>query len=173
VGERAGASSGVVGREDELVRLREYLEGRESVALLITGGPGIGKTTLWEAGVDLAREEGRRVLTARPSGAEAQLGFAALIDLLDGVETTAIAGLPSPQRRALDAALLRAEPGSAPREGAISLAFLNAIRALAADEPLLIAIDDLQWLDRRGGRAARPVSSACSIESSFASRSGR
>src|SRR4029453_10466102 len=44
-------------------------------ALILTGGPGIGKTTLWDAGVDTAPECGARVLSARPSGAT-------LIDLL-------------------------------------------------------------------------------------------
>lgn len=52
---------------------------------MLGGEAGIGKTTLWEAGADLARELGLRVLVARPSGAEARLSFAALIDLFEGV----------------------------------------------------------------------------------------
>ena len=45
-------------------------------------------------------------------------------------------------------ALLRAEPEGAPPEPhAIALGFLNTLRALAAREPLLVAIDDVQWLD--------------------------
>ena len=59
--------------------------------------PGIGKTTLWEGGIALARAQGLRVLSARASGADARLSFAALIDLLDGVETEELAGLPAPQ----------------------------------------------------------------------------
>ncbi len=51
-----------------------------------------------------------RVLSARPSGAEAQLSFATLIDLFDGVDTEELAALPAPQLRALQVALLRAEP---------------------------------------------------------------
>src|SRR5207245_1874150 len=89
-----------------------------------------------------------RVLAARASGAEARLSFAALIDLLDGIELADLHGGPPPQLRALDVALLRVEPDDrAPESRAIALGFLNALRALAAREPLLIALDDIQWLD--------------------------
>ena len=93
----------------------------------------------------MARERGMRVLTARPTGAEAQLSFAALIDLCDGLDTS---GLPAPQRSALDVALLRARPTTAPPEPhAIALGFLNALRALADRDPVLVAVDDVQALD--------------------------
>ena len=144
--QRAAPVAGIVGREPELAALDQFLH--EPGALLLTGEPGIGKTTLWEAGIESARTRGLRVLTARPSGAEAELSFAALTDLLEDVESEALAGLPVPQRRALEVALLRAAPEAGPAEPrAIGLAFLNALRALSADEPLLIAIDDVQWLD--------------------------
>ena len=114
---------------------------------MLEGGAGIGKTTLWEAAVDAARRRGRRVLSTRPSEAEAHLSFAALIDLLDGVDVGKV-GLPDPQSRALNVALLRAEPARrAPEPGAIALGFLTALRALAEQGPLAIAIDDAQWLD--------------------------
>lgn len=89
------------------------------------------------------------MLTARPTDAEARLPFAAAIDLLHDVDSVALAGLPSPQLRALEVALLRAEPGGGgpPEPRAISLGFLNALRALSAEQGLLIAIDDVQWLD--------------------------
>ena len=118
---------------------------------MVTGGPGAGKTTLWEAGIRAAEEHGLRVLRARPSGADAELSFAGLIDLLDGVELRDL-GLPSPQRSALEVALLRAEPSDAPPEAhAIRLALLNALRELARLEPLIVAVDDLQWLDAPSG----------------------
>jgi DNA-binding CsgD family transcriptional regulator/DNA polymerase III delta prime subunit len=143
-----GTRAEVVGREAELARLRTFVETGSPRALLLTGEPGVGKTTLWEAAIDAAREQGLRVLSARPSGAEAQLAFEGLIDLLDRVEVAELPRLPRPQRHALEVALLRAEPGRAPpASGAISLGFLNAVRALAAAGRLLIAVDDLQWLD--------------------------
>ena len=130
-----------VGREQELAALEAFLTG-PAPALVLTGSPGIGKTTLWEAGIAAARAAGLRVLLARPNAAEARHSFAALIDLLDCVDT---AGLAGPQRAALDAALLRAAPEAEPPEPhAIRLGALNALRGLG---PLLVAIDDVQWLD--------------------------
>jgi DNA-binding CsgD family transcriptional regulator len=144
-----GQAVRVVGRESELGLLRAFVgAGGPSAGLLLTGGPGIGKTTLWEAGVDEARERGVRVLVSRASGAETQLSFAAVIDLLDGVDVGALEGLPGPQRRALEVALMRAEPTAGHGEPqAAAVGFLNAVRILAAQEPLLLAIDDVQWLD--------------------------
>jgi DNA-binding CsgD family transcriptional regulator len=138
-----------VGRESELGVLREFArDDRPLRSLLLSGSPGIGKTTLWEAGVEVARESGLRVLSSRPSGAEAQLSFAALIDLLDGIDIAALPGLPGPQRRALEVALMRVEPGlEPPAPDASAVGFLHALRILAADQPLLLAIDDVQWLD--------------------------
>ena len=139
----------VIGREPELAVLEEFLD-RDTpwLALLLTGGPGIGKTELWERGLRLARDRGVRVLTARPSGAEAELSFAGLFDLLEGIDIGSVGSLPVPQRRALAAALLRAEPmDAAPERFAIAAGFLSVLRSLAAGEPLLVAVDDLQWLD--------------------------
>ena len=58
----------VIGREPELATIGEFL-GPDTAApgLVLTGGPGIGKTSLWEAGVRLARQKGMRVLAARPT----------------------------------------------------------------------------------------------------------
>jgi len=138
-----------VGRESELAALREFLAPAGTRrALVLTGGPGIGKTTLWEAGIGAARERELRALVARPSEAEARLSYAGLIDLLAGVADDELAALPSPQRHALEAAILRAEPtGSPPGPGAIAVGFLGVLRTLAAREPVLVAVDDVQWLD--------------------------
>ncbi|HWM10069.1 MAG TPA: AAA family ATPase [Solirubrobacteraceae bacterium] len=137
----------IIGREPELARLRDFLSSPGTIVL--EGGPGFGKTTLWEAGVELARERGLRVCAARPSGAEAQLSFAALTDLLDDVED--LSALPAPQRHALEVALLRAEAtGPAAEPHAIGLAVRNVLRELA---PVVVAIDDVQWLDPPSGEA--------------------
>jgi DNA-binding CsgD family transcriptional regulator len=139
----------LVGRERELAAMREVFERPRGPSMVVlTGGPGIGKTTLWEAGIAEAREGGFRDLTARGSSAEAELSFAALTDLLEGVELGPLESLPPPQRRALEVALLRVEPGrAAPSSRAIALGFLNVVRCLSSDGPVLIAADDVQWLD--------------------------
>ena len=117
-------------------------------ALVLAGGPGIGKTMLWEAGVALAGERGLRVLSTRPRDAEMHLSLAGLGDLLDGVDVAALDWLPVPQGRALAAATLRTEAATAPEPRAVAAALLSVLRGLAAAEPLLVAVDDAQWLDR-------------------------
>ena len=103
----------MIGRDQERLVVRFFLEQRfEPTALVLRGEPGIGKTTLWEAGIALAAEGGLRVLVARPSDAESEHAFAGLIDLCEGLD---LDGLPAPQRSALEVALLRREPdGAAP-----------------------------------------------------------
>lgn len=140
----------LMGREEEFDVLRAFLDGLANgpSALLIVGDPGIGKTTLWRAGVEEAGERGLRPLAASPAEVEARLSFALLGDLLEAVIEDILARLPKPQRRALGVALLLDEgQGPPPDQRAVSVAFLNALRALAAEAPLVIAVDDLQWAD--------------------------
>jgi DNA-binding CsgD family transcriptional regulator len=140
----------VVGRTDELARIAGFVtdSGPGTRVLLLDGVPGVGKTTLWEAGVTLARKHGLRVMTARSSGAETALCFSAVVDLFDEVSLDDLAGLPLPQRRALEVALLRADPGDEPANvHAIGLGLLGALRAMAEDGGLLVALDDAQWID--------------------------
>ena len=149
------AQSQIVGRDTELEAVRGFVESEVAPrALVLAGGPGIGKTTLWEAGVAHARERGLRVLMARPSGAEAWLTFAALSDLCAGVDERELAALPAPQRAALEIALLRAERAPEPPDPrAIALGLLNLLRAVAADGPIVVAIDDVPWLDVQSAEA--------------------
>jgi DNA-binding CsgD family transcriptional regulator len=145
----------IVAREPQIATLRTLIGSTHaSDAVVLTGGPGIGKTTLWEAGIDIARACGTRVLVGRPGPAEAQAAFAGLIDLCDGIDLDVLGGLPAPQRSALEVALLRAEPTrGAPSAHTIGLATLGVLRALRDAEPILIAIDDVQWLDRQSAAA--------------------
>jgi DNA-binding CsgD family transcriptional regulator len=139
----------LIGRESELAVVHEFLApGPLPRALVVTGEPGIGKTTLWEAAIDAAVERRIRVLSTRANGAEARLSFAGLSDVLDGIDIAALEALPAPQLHALEVALLRVEAAHGPPDSrAIALGLLNAVRALAAREPVLIALDDIQWLD--------------------------
>ena len=143
-------SGAIVGREEELRALADFLDAatEASAAAVIAGEAGIGKTTLWRSGIEGARGGGLTVLSAAPADAEAQLSFTGLRDLLDVVPLTALDELPTPQRRALEVALLRGEAeGPPPNPGAIGTALLNLLRVLASDAPVLLAIDDVQWLD--------------------------
>jgi hypothetical protein len=115
---------------------------------VLEGEPGIGKTTLWTATMAHAEQQGCRVLSCRPAEAEAKLSYAALADLLAPVEEEAFRGLPGPQRRAIDAALLRADTrGERVDQRAVSAAVASLLVACARERPLVVAIDDVQWLD--------------------------
>jgi DNA-binding CsgD family transcriptional regulator len=141
--------STVIGRDVELATLREFLSSdRELPAALILGGEaGIGKTTLWHAGVEIAQAS-HQVLVAQAASSEAEFPFASLSDLLGERAAQVLPKLPLPQRRALEVALLLAEPGEdVPHPGAIATAFLNVVRLIAAEAPVLVALDDIQWID--------------------------
>jgi len=145
----------IFGREGELAQLEDFVDPAGTTrGFFLTGEPGAGKTTLWEAAIETARRRDLRVLSARASGADTQLAFTALIDLFDDVTEEDFAALPSPQRRALEVALLRAEPtdDSLP-DAAVALGFTNVLRALGEREPLLLAVDDVQWLDAASAEA--------------------
>lgn len=137
----------IVGRERELEALRTFLSGADGASILVFHGEaGSGKTTLWLAGAELAEAEDWLVLRSRPVEAEATLALAGIADLLEDVLDTVLPALPEPQRQALAAALLL-EPGEAPGERAVAAAFLTALRVLGERGPVLVAVDDVQWLD--------------------------
>jgi DNA-binding NarL/FixJ family response regulator len=148
-------SRGLVGREAELDRVVAFLDGGGDGPrkLLLRGDPGIGKTTLWRAGVEEAVARGFRVLQARPAAAERDLSFAGLGDLLADAQDE-IGGLPAPQRRALRIALLLDEAeGDPPEQRAIATALTELLRRLSLEQPVLVALDDAQWLDAPSGAA--------------------
>jgi DNA-binding CsgD family transcriptional regulator len=138
-----------VGRDAERSALEQFISavGGPRV-MLIQGPPGIGKTTLWEAGTAIARDRGLMVLSTAAAESETHLSFAGLCDLLDGVDLTALDGLSGPQRYALEVALRRAEPAaSAPEMLTICGGFLGALRQLSLSGRVIVAVDDVQWLD--------------------------
>ena len=140
----------IFGRDPELASVREFLDGVRGAAraMVIAGDPGIGKTTVWLAGVELARSNSFRVLVANPAEGEAKLSYVALGDLLGGVLDDVVSDLPTVQSQALEVALLRAEAKGALQQRAVATAFLGAVTALAREHPVIVAVDDVQWLDR-------------------------
>ena len=145
----------LVGRQAELAAIARVIDSgsRSLSGVLLEGDAGIGKTSLWKAGLAIAMSRGYRVLSAAPSESEVRLPYAVLADLLDTVSREALMSLPVPLRKALEVALLRAPADDGPTEQlAVSSAFLRLLRYLAADRLLLLAIDDLQWVDRPSNR---------------------
>jgi DNA-binding CsgD family transcriptional regulator len=151
-----GQANPIVGRGAELEALNTFVDSldRGPAMLVLEGEPGLGKTTLWREGLQAAERRSFQVLECRPVQAEAQLAFTALSDLLTDVPDVVFDELPVPQRRALEVALLKAEPEDDehfPR--AVALGFLGVLVALARAGPLVVGIDDVQWLDQASQRA--------------------
>lgn len=146
----------IVGREREIGEVEQLLERAVTAParLTLVGEPGIGKTTVWEAGVGAAERHGFRVLRARPAEAESSLAYAGLADLLAGVEELLFERLPDPQRQGLGVALLRTAPDGVPTDArAVFAGFGSIVAALAEEQPVVVAVDDLQWLDGPSARA--------------------
>lgn len=144
----------LVGRQADLERAQTWLKvlGRGPAGLVISGEPGIGKTSVWNAA--LAAAEGQaRVLTTRPVEAELPLGYVGLGDLLGPIADDVLGELPLPQGQALATALSLTTESDAAGPLLVGRATLGAIRLLAARGPLVIAVDDVQWLDRASARA--------------------
>jgi predicted ATPase len=158
-------TAGLASRPSEDGALEEFLDSACSApsGLLVEGEAGIGKTTLWLAGLERARDRGFQVLSARAAGAESVLAYTALADLLTGLDHDAWADLPDPQRMAIDRVLSRDQSADVVTDQrAVAAAFLSVVERLTDDGPALLTIDDLQWLDPSSahviGFAARRLS---------------
>jgi DNA-binding CsgD family transcriptional regulator len=141
----------IAGRESEREAAATFLAAAASspAVLSLHGDAGIGKTTLCRHLVAQARAAGTTVLECRPAAVEQGLSFAALTDLLSAVDDATLDALPPPQRAALAAATLRADPGhEAPEPRVIGTGLAGLLCLLAERRPLLVVVDDEQWLDR-------------------------
>src|SRR5919197_927661 len=145
-----GRNEQPIGRDEELGLVDEFLEGIPSglTGLLVQGDAGSGKTTLWRAGIERAEERAYRVLSSRPSAAESNLSFSVLGDLVREVMLDDEDELPEPQRRSLKVALLLVEPeDTGPNALAVALAVRGVLGRLARVAPVVVAVDDVQWVD--------------------------
>ncbi|MDF2828770.1 MAG: putative HTH-type transcriptional regulator, partial [Mycobacterium sp.] len=143
-------SAGRVSRAGETRAVDDLLDAaaQAPAGLIFEGEPGIGKTTAWLEAIDRATTRGVRVLSSRPAQTESVLAYAGLTDLLSSVDPSTWADLPRPQQQALDRALLRVDvddAGTDPR--AVAAAFKSVLDALAEAGTVLVAVDDLQWID--------------------------
>jgi DNA-binding CsgD family transcriptional regulator len=146
LGTRADPGNTLVGRATERAAIKRLLRAAEagrSGALVLAGPAGIGKSALVRDAIDAA--PGFRVLRVAGVESEMAFGYAGLHQLVNPILDWT-RELPEPQRAALDAALGRR------RHGAIDLflvglAALNLVAAAARAQPVLVVVDDAQWLD--------------------------
>ena len=149
-------TSAVVGRAAELQAIEYVLESvrHGPAGCVFYGDAGIGKTTLWRAALERAKERGYNVVACSPAAAEARLSYSSIADLLGQIDERLYATLPNPQREALGAVMLREATSNGvvdPR--AVASGLLNVLRALGARAPVVVGLDDLQWLDRTSAQA--------------------
>ncbi len=143
------SGSEVIGRDSELSRLRGLVDPppADSRVLVLLGEAGMGKTVLLADADRQARSAGLRVLSAAGRESERDLAFAGLHLLLRPV-LDRVAALPDRQVNALLGALALSPDPVAPDPLLTGLAVLTLLSLLAEDGPLLVLIDDAQWLDR-------------------------
>ena len=133
-----------VGRSRER-RLLHALVGSVSgggASGVVLGEAGIGKTALLR---QVARATPDRVCWVRGVESEAVLPFAAAADLLARFQST-FGTLPCAQRQALEVALALAD-GPPPSPLAACAGALGALAAAGDEQPLVVLVDDLQWID--------------------------
>ncbi|WP_405015156.1 ATP-binding protein [Kitasatospora sp. NBC_01539] len=144
----AAAAETLYGRENDLALLEHLLDqarhGRGG-ALSVTGGAGLGKSTLLAAAARSARRRSMTVLSAAGVESESHLPFAGLHQLLLPLRAEAVRLEPR-QRRALRAAF--ALEDTAPELFGIALATLELLSEAAGHTPVLLIADDTHWLDR-------------------------
>lgn len=144
------------GRQAETRSIEAFLDRAATApsVLVLSGEPGIGKTALWCSGLERAHERGARVLSHRAVEAEAVLSFAGIAELLRGVVDELVPSLSPLRRRALEAALLLdgSDDVAAIDPRAIGLAVFDGLRVLSVTRPLVVAVDDFQWLDTASAR---------------------
>jgi len=149
--------AGVIGRDDELALARAFLGGLRDGprALVVEGEAGIGKTAVWLAALDLATSSGCRVLRCAGEESEARLSFVGLADLVGDTADEILPALPGPQREALEVALLRRDGGArrGPEPTAVAMALRSLLVGVAQRAPVVVAVDDVQWLDAATVRA--------------------
>jgi DNA-binding CsgD family transcriptional regulator len=137
----------VVGREQELARIDAVLRGATAgatTALVIEGDPGVGKTTLLDAA--RARASGFLCLSARGTGSESHLAYAGLLGLLHPLRDL-LPEVPAAQAEALRAALGWSSGADLADRFLVGAATLSLLAAAAERAPVLVVVDDLQWLD--------------------------
>ncbi len=139
------AAACLVGRDVDLARLRPFAAAAAGKVLLVTGEPGVGKTALLDYSAAAAERAGCQVLHAVGAQFAQNVSYGGLNQLLLPLQPLT-GQLASGERAALSAVLGGGGPG-ADRLGVAS-AVLAVLRLAAELRPVLLVVDDVQWLDR-------------------------
>ncbi len=167
----------IIGRLNERGALDAFLTDKlpEPRALLIEGEPGIGKTTLLHELLAAALDRNYRILSCRPTRSEMDLSYVGLMELIEGLDEDVVTALPAPQARLLRVILRKEDPTGSFDRLSLNVAMVAAVRAVATTQPMLLAVDDAQWLDHPTAKTLAFVVrrlSGTSARIAVASRSG-
>jgi DNA-binding CsgD family transcriptional regulator len=138
------ARDGIVGREAEQARLLELLERMPDggAACVLRGEPGVGKSTLLGWAARRAAADGALVLSVVGVQAEFGVAYAGLHRL--SVQLPPGTGSAPARARVVSAV---GTDGPQVRPVLVALAFLELVTAAAHHRPVLLTVDDAQWLD--------------------------
>ncbi|MFF3559555.1 LuxR C-terminal-related transcriptional regulator [Streptomyces sp. NPDC002574] len=120
--------------------------GAAERTLLMLGEPGIGKTSLLEAAAGLVNDRGGQVRWVAGRPEEAGLAFSGLDALLHPWRSS-LAGIDAEDRAVFEVAV-RGEGEAAAGTLALAGALLRLLSRWSDAGPLLVLVDDLQWVDR-------------------------
>ncbi|SFC49259.1 Predicted ATPase [Nocardioides terrae] len=150
------------GREDIVTRLGNALDAVGGSSLGLTGDPGVGKSALLDRIAREARTRGFTVLSARGSQAESQLPYAVLHQLVAPI-LARLDAMPGPQSHSLLAGFGMVEAADV-NPFFTSLAVLDLLVDVSRETPVLVCLDDLQWMDRPSADALAFVARRISEE---------
>ena len=138
----------LVGRGEQWDSIEKFLtrSAESPAALCVFGGPGFGKTVLLDAAAAAAEERGTVVLRAAGARPESAVPFAILHLLLTPLRAY-FADLPAEHGRTLSAALGFDDAGP-PDTASLAVATKALLQRGAPDSPVLLTVDDWQWVDR-------------------------
>jgi hypothetical protein len=142
----------LLGRQRERAALDQFVfkaRSGHSRVLVLCGEPGIGKTALLDDLV--AHAAGVSVIRMPGVQSEMELAYGALHGLWSQLAEEDVERLPGPQRVALRVTF-GLEAGVPPSPLLVGLAMLSGLADLAERQPLLVVVDDAQWLDQASAR---------------------
>lgn len=135
----------MVGRDDERAELAAFVSSTMGQSLVLRGETGVGKSVLIHHAASLAEQAGQVVIRAAGVEAETGLPYAGLHQALHPLLAD-VTRLDDGTRAVFDAVFSRVE-GNPPSVMALGIAVLNLLSKAAEHQPLLLVLDDGQWLD--------------------------
>lgn len=135
----------LLGRQPELLRLSRMLTENTECAMVVSGVPGVGKTTLIEQMCAQAAGSGWRVVRTQGVAAEEPFALGGLHQVVFALKEF-LAGCDDADRAVL-APVLGGDPDSVVAVLPLASGLLNLLAVAGQSRPVLLVVDDVHWLD--------------------------